>query len=286
MLKSIHNKTVLSVLSAVIFLHASTAMALEAADQPLHSTSSLNFLTQNDYAWIGSRIYQNECAGQSKYLTHWGEGEEFPSFGIGHFIWFPKEVTPPYTETFPLLVQFVSKSHSPPVWLHRLDPFDAPWNSKKEFEQAWSEPELNSLREWLSETKTQQAEFIVSAFKARWKEETARLSFEERQELESKLAVMMAFREGLFSVIDYFNFKGIGSNPKEQYQGETWGLVSVLRQLPSPQNMPGSNQARLELFVESAKQRLLLRTQLAPKERNESRWLKGWYKRLDGYLLK
>jgi len=40
----------------------------------------------------------------------------------------------------------------------------------------------------------------------------------------------------------------------------------------------------VELFRDAAARRLALRVELAPAERNESRWLEGWYARLDGYL--
>ncbi len=41
---------------------------------------------------IGDAIWRNECQGRVGGLTHWKSGEEFPSFGIGHFIWYPAGV--------------------------------------------------------------------------------------------------------------------------------------------------------------------------------------------------
>jgi len=76
--------------------------------------SELSALTEEDYAWIGAKIYQNEAASSPKYLTHWGKGENFPSFGIAHFIWFPNISPPPYQETFPAMFEFVSKKIPPP----------------------------------------------------------------------------------------------------------------------------------------------------------------------------
>ena len=37
----------------------------------------------------GMKIWQNESGATVSGLTHWNEGEEFPSLGIGHFIWYP-----------------------------------------------------------------------------------------------------------------------------------------------------------------------------------------------------
>ena len=33
---------------------------------------------------------------------------------------------------------------------------------------------------------------------------------------------------GLYPLIDYVNFKGEGTNPKERYTGQGWGLLQVL----------------------------------------------------------
>ena len=53
-----------------------------------------------DYYWIASRIYQNETGSQLRYLTHWNDGEDFPSMGIGHFIWFPEGGDAQFDESF------------------------------------------------------------------------------------------------------------------------------------------------------------------------------------------
>lgn len=253
------------------------------------SFSQLKALTAGDYLWIGQRIYQNECAGQPKYLTYWGRGEAFPSFGIGHFIWHPKltesSADQKFIETFPAMVQFVSKTQRPPNWLEDLSiqsEFVAPWSSKQEFDQAWSNDELQQLREWLLATQSQQAQFIVLSFQKRWLNETQSLTFNQQSTIQQRLNKMMRFKKGLFAVIDYFNFKGIGVNQKEQYQKESWGLVSVLRTMAVSEK--SSQEEYLEQFVMAAKKRLQLRIKLAPVERNEVRWLKGWEIRLDQYL--
>jgi hypothetical protein len=253
------------------------------------SFAELRLLTQADYQWIGERIYQNECAGKPKYLTYWGKGETFPSFGIGHFIWHPKlaesDTDQMFIETFPAMVKFVSKSQRPPSWLEELSTqteFVAPWSSKQAFDQAWSNNELQQLRDWLSATQSQQAQFIVLTFQNRWLSETQSLTLNQQAIIQLRLTKMMGFKKGLFAVIDYFNFKGIGLNQKEQYQGVSWGLASVLRAMNVVEE--SSQNEYLEQFVMAAKQRLQLRVKLAPPDRNEIRWLKGWEVRLDQYL--
>ncbi len=253
------------------------------------SFAELKSLTQADYQWIGQKIYQNECAGNPKYLTYWGKGEGFPSFGIGHFIWHPKVIQSgrdhKFTQTFPAMVQFVSKTKRAPDWLAELSKqaeFGAPWPSKKTFDQAWSDSQMQQLREWLLATQSQQAQFIVLAFQKRWLSETQSLSIEQQAVIQQRLNRMMGFKKGLFAVIDYFNFKGIGVNQKEQYQGESWGLASVLKSMDIAGN--STQDEYLAQFVIAAKKRLQLRVQLAPPQRNESRWLKGWESRLGQYL--
>ena len=45
-------------------------------------------LTSSQALWLGERIFANECASKRACLTSWNEGEDFPSLGIGHFIWY------------------------------------------------------------------------------------------------------------------------------------------------------------------------------------------------------
>jgi len=250
-----------------------------------HSMFNLPPLSQADYQWIGAKIYQNECNSQSKNLTFWGEGEAFPSFGIGHFIWFPEGVNPPFNEIFPAMFEFVSKTVKPPAWLLKLDALDAPWQTKKQFEQAWSGSELTQLRTWLEKTQAQQAQFIVAQFRARLESVLKTLPTSEQVFYKTRLAKLVGFKQGRFALIDYVNFKGVGGNPKEQYQGQEWGLLSVLQamDLTLEVGQKIGETDYLNAFINSAKGRLLLRTQLAPVERHEQRWLKGWYKRLEDY---
>ena len=237
-------------------------------------------LSEADYAWIATRIFQNETGGETRFLTYWGAGEDFPSFGIGHFIWFPKGVDAPFDETFPAMAAFVAEQGAQlPVWMQGLQPFDAPWGSKQEFDQSWSSSEMAELRVWLEQTGHLQARFIVSAFEQRWR--ALELPAQQKSRLTGLLQQMVGSAQGLFAVVDYFNFKGLGNNPRERYQGQGWGLVQVLEALPP---LSTNEKKLLELFRDAAAFRLSLRVELAPPERNETRWLEGWLARLDGYL--
>ena len=56
---------------------------------------------------IGKKIWQNECSGTRDGLTSWNKGEDFPSLGIGHFIWYPENKRGPFKESFPALKDYL-----------------------------------------------------------------------------------------------------------------------------------------------------------------------------------
>jgi len=240
-------------------------------------------LSVETYDWIGSRIFQNETGGNREYLTHWNVGEDFPSLGIGHFIWFPAGVDAPFDEQFPAMVAFVrqQESQAAPAWLLDLEPFAAPWRSKAEFDAARASGEMTELRDWLEDTRHYQARFIVSAFAQRWHD--LELPGPQKQALTALLQQLVNTPAGLFAVIDYYNFKGLGNNPRERYQEQGWGLVQVLESLQTMRVDAGACDYIVGQFRAAAASRLGLRVELSPPERNEARWLPGWLQRLDGY---
>ena len=275
------------ILISIVFLFLLLAFMLRQEVQTDTAELELPVMSDAGYNWIGGRIYQNEAGGQEDNLTYWGVGEDFPSLGIGHFIWFPKGVDAPFDEQFPRMVSFVRQQAFEdlkiPAWLQNLDPFVAPWTSKEQFDAAWSSPETSSLRKWLAATQQYQARFIVSTFEERWR--NLELPTRQKQRLTGLMQRLVKTPEGLFALIDYYNFKGLGSNPRERYQAEGWGLVQVL-ELVSQLPVDEENCSDIvKQFSDAAASRLRLRVELSPPERNESRWLAGWLKRLDGYLV-
>ena len=90
--------------------------------------------------------------------------------------------------------------------------------------------------------------------------------------------------EGLFAVIDYYNFKGLGVNPRERYQQQGWGLIQVLQEILAMETGDADCIDLVEQFRQAAAKRLSLRVKLSPPERNETRWLEGWLARLQGYV--
>ena len=235
-----------------------------------------------EYHWIAAQIFQNETNGKTEFLTYWGAGEDFPSMGIGHFIWFPEGVDAPFDETFPAMLDYVNERSSAcvslPEWLRQQPVPDAPWPDKSSFDAELETDRTSSLRQWLARTAPQQAQFIVDSFKRRWN--ALELESGDKNALTALLQDLLSTSEGLFAVVDYYNFKGLGENPRERYNGEGWGLVQVLGDIAAAAE---SKTPLVEQFSHAAADRLQLRVLNSPPERNEARWLEGWHRRVTAY---
>lgn len=239
---------------------------------------------EDDYQWIAARIYRNEARGEVRYLTHWGAGEDFPSLGIGHFIWFPAGVEAPFDESFPALAGWL-RAHAGrcpmPAWLAEREPLDAPWPDKAAFDAARDSHEMRELRQWLVDTAPQQMRFIAERFVQRWND--LELPEGEKKTLTELLQRTVEVPEGLFAVVDYVNFKGLGSNPRERYDGYGWGLLQVLGDVAAVRQPRDAPPDLVRRFSDAAASRLQNRARLAPPERGEERWVPGWTRRVSEY---
>jgi hypothetical protein len=240
---------------------------LLAAPPPLQLSSS-------DAMAIGQKIWRNEGLGKVENLIVWNLGDEFPSLGIGHFIWYPAGVTGPFEESFPQLLQALQQERTIPQWLR--DSRHAPWNSRDAFYAEINSQRMNELRQLLQQTIPQQTAVIVRRMEAALPKMVATLSDEtKRRHVEQQFYRVANSPHGLYALIDYVNFKGEGTSPKERYNNQGWGLLQVL------ETMPGTGDAMGE-FVQAADFVLTRRVQNA--SRDESRWLPGWRNRLKTYL--
>ena len=245
-------------------------------------------LAAADYRFIASRIALNETGGLDQHLTHWGAGEDFPSFGIGHFIWYPAGVYAPFDESFPALVAYLEQNDETPMpgWLKRQFReqgvnFDAPWADKRSFDEALDSGPMLELRLWLAATAPQQARFIAWNFVQRWN--ALELPGRKKETLTRLLQQLVETPQGLFAVIDYVNFKGLGTNPRERYAGHGWGLLQVLTDVAAVRKPNDGSQELVRRFSEAAAGRLRNRVALSPPARNEARWLEGWIGRVSQY---
>src|SRR5258708_5545050 len=71
-------------------------LACAAPSVPSKPVSGIT-LTDAQAMEIGKKIFQNEAGGKIPFLTHWNDGEDFASLGIGHFIWYHDGAPGPFT---------------------------------------------------------------------------------------------------------------------------------------------------------------------------------------------
>lgn len=230
--------------------------------------------------WVGRRIWQNECQGTVEGLTHWNHGEDFPSLGIGHFLWYPEGRRDRFEETFPGLIEYcLERSANVPSWLS--DVHACPWPTRAVFEAERRSRRMNELRTFLATTITLQAEFIARRLANALPQIIEMLDESEQPAVTSRFDALFRTPQGLYALMDYVNCKGEGINPSERYAGQGWGLLQVLQGM---YGFPEGKDAVRE-FAASACRVLERRVSLAPLERRdqERKFLVGWRKRVLGY---
>jgi hypothetical protein len=235
-------------------------------------------------ARVGRQVWLNESGGRIEGLTAWNDAEDFPSLGIGHWIWFKAGGHPLFEESFPKLVAFMrERGANPPVWLARRPVPPCPWPSKAAFMREFNAPRLAELRRFLADTVPLQTEYLLVRAEAAIPKMLATLSAaEDRARLLSRLADTVRASPDLYPLIDYVNFKGEGFSEKETSfdattgRREGWGLKHLLLEMrPTPAGAPV-----LAEFSRAAKYVLDRRIRNHPPSQ---RWRAGWHKRCDTY---
>jgi len=235
-------------------------------------------LSRNEAIKIGKRIWQNECNGTITGLTAWNEGENFASLGIGHFIWYPKGQRGPFEESFPKLVSFMTvRGVKLPTLLLGAGERACPWNSRQEFLRAQYSPEMKQLRQFLAGTVDVQAEFLIARLQNALSKMLAEAEPADRANVEQQFERMTRTPQGCYALVDYVNFKGDGVLHTERYQGQGWGLLQVLEQMPADEDDAVKEFSRAAVVV------LKRRVANSPPERGEARWLPGWLNRVRSY---
>ena len=234
-------------------------------------------LSASQKAAIGKKIWQNECGGTVNGLTTWNAGEEFPSLGIGHFIWYPAGFNGRFEESWPAFVGFARQRgvSPPPVALER----HSPWTSKAEFQRDFNSARMSGLRNWLAGNLGLQTDFIIARSRAALPKILAAAPASERARINANYRKVATTAQGNYALIDYVNFKGEGTQVSERYQGQGWGLLQVLGGM---KDVPSGAAAANE-FAASAKRVLARRVANSPPERGEKRWLEGWANRCASY---
>lgn len=234
-------------------------------------------LTAEQKAAIGKKIWQNESAGKIEGLTAWNVGEEFPSLGIGHFIWYPEGFNGRFRESWPEFITFATQQGANPPAIAMKK--HAPWNSRAEFQKNFNSAEMTGLRHWLASTVSIQTDYIIARSRAALPKMLAAAPASERAKIQANYHKVASTPQGTYALIDYVNFKGDGTSPTEKYKGQGWGLLQVLGNM---KDVPSGSAAATE-FAASAKRMLSRRIDNSPPERGEARWRAGWHNRCDTY---
>jgi hypothetical protein len=237
-------------------------------------------LSEADAQRIGKLIWQNECGGTVSGLTMWNPGEEFPSMGIGHFIWYPTGTTGPYQESFPNMIKYLRTTKGAihiPDWLEEDN--GCPWPNRDSFQKDFNGKRLLSMRDMLKSTVTHQARFAALRFRTALPKLLEFVPESRRPEIEQKFNLIASHPQGLYALMDYVNFKGEGTNPKERYGDIGWGMLQVLEEMKPATT---AEQA-VNHFADSAIYVLNRRIKHSPPHRNEGRWREGWTNRCNTY---
>lgn len=267
--------TVVNFLSGMVLVLSLLLTAQETSAQE-NQALQLPELSDEQAAWVADRIFANECNRQISCLTSWNAGEDFPSLGIGHFIWYRAGQQERFVESFPdLLGYYVARGVDIPAWISGLDGWNSPWASRDAFNADQSGPRLTELRQFLWDTRGIQAEFIIRRLQHSLPLISAASTSPDEV---SRLFYALANADvpkGMYALIDYVNFKGEGVAVSERYQGEGWGLLQVLENMLQAE----SDAPLLDQFARSAREVLARRIANAPPERGEQRWRQGWNNR-------
>jgi hypothetical protein len=269
---------VTAALLSFFYRPASAARTSDVDSLPTKSESSLKLhLSELEATAVGKHVWRNECGGRIDGLTSWNVGEDFPSLGIGHFIWYAATSHDKFEESFPSLLVFLRDNGVQlPVWL-KVD-MHCPWNSRAEFLRDFQGKELTELRALLANTVPLQTKFIVQRLELTLPKMLDNMQPEGREKISARFhKVLASGSAGTFALIDYVNFKGSGVNEGERYQGQGWGLLQVLDGM-SEKIDP------VQAFSDSAANVLTRRVHNSPPERHEERWLPGWKKRVANYV--
>jgi hypothetical protein len=263
----------------VVAVGATGCVSVESSSLPGPATTSAIALSEADAAVIGRKIWQNECGGTIEGLTSWNAGEDFPSVGIGHFIWYVPGRPGPFEESFPPLIAYMKERNvAMPGWLAEAK--GCPWTSRRQFADEQQSPRMKELRQFLANTVPVQTAYIVRRLERSLPQmEQATPDPAGRGQLRAGFQLMASSRSGLYALIDYVNFKGEGIKPEERYQGQGWGLRDVLLEMKPV----GGGAAATAEFSAAAKRVLERRVKNSPPSRGESRWLAGWLNRCETY---
>lgn len=281
---SIDRRRALGVLTGAIASVPAVPTPLHAQRSPAPPPIPRLSITPEVAAKVGRQVWINESGASIDGLTAWNAGEDFPSLGIGHWIWFKAGGHPIFEESFPKLIAFIREQGvKPPAWLDKQPVPPCPWPNKAEFIRQFNSAQLTELRRFLQATIPQQAQYLLERTQDALPKMLATLPAPaEQQHLRAQIDRVVASSPDLYPLIDYVNFKGEGISEKEtRFDPSTgrnlgWGTKWLLLEMKGTEQGP----AALAEFSRAAKAVLDRRIRNHPESR---RWQAGWHKRCDTY---
>src|SRR4030095_14024904 len=142
----------------------------------------------------------------------------------GRVVWYLPGEYAPFEESFPKLAKFLSsRGVKTATWMHG----DCPWKTRAEFPAEFRSGWMNERRDMLASTVKLQSEFIAERMRGALPKIMDAASAASRDRVKSNFQRLLSSSAGTFALIDYVNFKGEGTNPRERYEGQGWGLLQV-----------------------------------------------------------
>ncbi len=264
-----------------IATYSPTSCSLQVVAEWLSGKTRPLIISSEQAQNIGEKIWYNECRNRVDQLTFWSENEPFPSVGIGHFIWPPKEYDGVFSRgRFHSVIEFMHKHHvQTPGWL--LKARFTPWPTREKFYHEFDSVKMKELRSFLVETVPYQARYMVERVNEAFGEIVISIPKEKRKsEINQFFKVGRKFN-GPYILVDYLNFKHEGTDPKERYCGQGWGLRQVLEAMADAD--AGQEPIPEKEFAVTAKMLLKQRVANSPDPQKEEKWMPGWVNRLNAY---
>jgi len=229
---------------------------------------------------IGRKIYANECGSNPENLITWNRGEDFISLGIGHFIWYPRGRSGPYTESFIAFVRYADHQKAKLPEMLTGNPLPGcPWPDRATYLAARHSAEAKALRVFLVDTILLQTRFLLIRLERALPRILKGTPRQQRSEIEQKFYRVARTARGRYALVDYVNFKGEGLSSTERIGGHGWGLLQVLEEMDARMTLVDAEKE----FAAAAERVLTRRAYADPRSHVRQNWLPGWTRRVRTY---
>ncbi len=279
-----------------------------AGEEPGRPLLAAPKLSDAELLQVAEKVAKNEFEGDPNNIVMWNDGENFPSLGIGHYLWFPrdpktnKKIETPFEESFPQMIKFMAENGYPTSKFPRILQYNpltkkiadnSPWDSQALFKAAAKRGELDELRRFLHDPAVRrlQVKFQMSRLKRAADRMQLSLPPQEAIAVGAFTKNLLNSSRGTFAAIDYVNFKGDGENKNERYRGQGWGLQQVIMAAAQDMSPPKKSETPEEMALRKFKEHSLIllekRVSHAPSEDQsvkERHWFEGaWSNRVNSY---